>query len=248
MSASRKRLFAAQGTGLPNLFGAAVPARDHAVTFADAARRARWIAIDINAEKFSLFLLSHSRKRRGLTACFDSDYPATSAETRLVNVRFGEELARRITVSTVPLWWPGADGPLSDINWAKRLTGTPAAMAAIAFPVTAERGPSGVVVFSGASIAIEADALYETHARCFALFDAVVRMGAVDQSGLPSFSKRELECLRLTAEGHTSESIAALLSLSVHTANQYLGNAVQKLNAVNRMHAVAKALRLGLID
>ena len=42
--------------------------------------------------------------------------------------------------------------------------------------------------------------------------------------------------------------IAAQLGLSVHTANQYLTNSAQKLNAVNRMHAVAKALRLGLID
>ena len=32
------------------------------------------------------------------------------------------------------------------------------------------------------------------------------------------------------------------------SANQYLSNTTQKLNAVNRMHAVAKALRLGLID
>ena len=34
----------------------------------------------------------------------------------------------------------------------------------------------------------------------------------------------------------------------MHTANQYLTNTAQKLDAVNRMHAVAKALRLGLID
>lgn len=248
MSTSRKRLFAAQGTNRPNLFGAALPVRDHTVTFADAVRRTRWIAIDINAERFALFLLSHSRKRRGLTPCFDSDYPATSIETRMVSSQLGEDLAHHITGSTVPLWWSNADGPLSRLEWVVRLAGAPAAMTAIAFPVVADRGPSGLVVFSGASIAIEADALYETHARCFALFDAVARMGALDKSGMPAFSKRELECLRLTAEGHTSESIAAALGLSVHTANQYLGNAVHKLNAVNRMHAVAKALRLGLID
>ena len=42
--------------------------------------------------------------------------------------------------------------------------------------------------------------------------------------------------------------IAKRLGLSVHTANQYLANTTQKLNAVNRVHAVAKALRKGLID
>ena len=58
---------------------------------------------------------------------------------------------------------------------------------------------------------------------------------------------RELECVRLTANGMTSEQIAAALKLSVHTANQYLTNSTQKLNAANRVHAVAKALKLGLI-
>ena len=38
------------------------------------------------------------------------------------------------------------------------------------------------------------------------------------------------------------------LKLSVHTANQYLTQSAQKLDAVNRTQAVAKALRLGLID
>ena len=45
-----------------------------------------------------------------------------------------------------------------------------------------------------------------------------------------------------------SDEIATRLGLSVHTANQYLANTTQKLNAVNRMHAVAKALRAGLFD
>ena len=54
--------------------------------------------------------------------------------------------------------------------------------------------------------------------------------------------------LKLTANGYTSEAIARLLKLSVHTANQYLTQCAQKLNAVSRTQAVAKALRLGLID
>ena len=63
----------------------------------------------------------------------------------------------------------------------------------------------------------------------------------------PAMSNRELDCLRLTADGKTSEEIAAMLGLSMHTATQYLTSAAQKLDAVSRTHAVAKALRLGLI-
>ncbi len=61
-------------------------------------------------------------------------------------------------------------------------------------------------------------------------------------------TQRELDCLKLTANGYTSEEIAVILGLSVHTANQYLTKVTLKLNALNRVHAVAKALRLGLIE
>ena len=92
------------------------------------------------------------------------------------------------------------------------------------------------------------ETLYEIHARCFSLFSAVARIRPNDTGRMRAISKRELECLKLTANGNTSEEIARLLKLSVHTANQYLTQSTQKLNAVNRNQAVAKALRLGLIE
>ncbi|QKV19281.1 helix-turn-helix transcriptional regulator [Oricola thermophila] len=64
----------------------------------------------------------------------------------------------------------------------------------------------------------------------------------------PRISTREEACLAWTAEGKTSEEIGIILELSPHTVNHYLGSAARKLGASNRMHAVAKALRLGLIE
>lgn len=69
--------------------------------------------------------------------------------------------------------------------------------------------------------------------------------GDIDQ---PRISTREQSCLAWTAEGKTSEEIGIILELSPHTVNHYLGSAARKLGATNRMHAVAKALRLGLIE
>jgi DNA-binding CsgD family transcriptional regulator len=90
--------------------------------------------------------------------------------------------------------------------------------------------------------------LYDIHGRCFSLFAAVSRIRS-DNLGLKrAMTRRELECLKLTANGYTSEEIARLLRLSVHTTNQYLTQSAQKLNAVSRTQAVAKALRLGLIE
>ncbi|GAB4357222.1 MAG: hypothetical protein Kow0026_17390 [Oricola sp.] len=71
------------------------------------------------------------------------------------------------------------------------------------------------------------------------------RLGDPDQ---PRISTREQACLAWTAEGKTSEEIGIILELSPHTVNHYLGSAARKLGATNRMHAVAKALRLGLIE
>lgn len=62
-----------------------------------------------------------------------------------------------------------------------------------------------------------------------------------------ALSRKELECLRWAADGKTSSEIAIITGLSEHTVNHYLIFACNKLNAVNRAHAVAKAIRAGII-
>jgi DNA-binding CsgD family transcriptional regulator len=60
-------------------------------------------------------------------------------------------------------------------------------------------------------------------------------------------SKREIECLRWSAAGKSSEEIAIILDLSSHTVASYLKSAMRKLDSVNRMQAVARAFRYRLI-
>ncbi|KQR77487.1 hypothetical protein ASG25_04310 [Rhizobium sp. Leaf384] len=62
-----------------------------------------------------------------------------------------------------------------------------------------------------------------------------------------SLSRREIECLRLAAGGKTTVEMARLLSLSEYTVNHYLDRATRKLDSVNRVQTIAKALRAGLI-
>ncbi len=59
---------------------------------------------------------------------------------------------------------------------------------------------------------------------------------------------REIEVLQHLADGLTNEATAAALFLSPTTVRSYAENAMAKLEANNRLHAVVKALRLGLID
>jgi DNA-binding CsgD family transcriptional regulator len=61
-------------------------------------------------------------------------------------------------------------------------------------------------------------------------------------------SARELEVVRWTAQGKTSVEIGQILSLSDHTVNAYMTNAIRKLDCVNRTQLVAKAIRLKLIS
>ena len=223
------------------------------VTIPDAVRRCRWIAVDINASSFTLLFAGPSAERPILAPCFDSQYPGISAETKLISGEDRLGVARHARASSVPCWWNDVQGSASSASfaafgWAARIDPLVAGTSGIAFPVHAERGQCGLVVFIGPEIALVTEGMFDIHARCFSLFDAVARIRPGESGKFPSISKRELECLRLTANGYTSEEIARVLKLSVHTANQYLTNTAHKLDAVNRMHAVAKALRMGLIE
>lgn len=224
-----------------------------AVTIPEAVRRCRWIALDVGAGAFSLFVVSPSVERTGLVPCFDSDYPRVAPATKFISGASSEELIRHARTSTLPCWWvsdtaTASAATLAALDCATQIAPPVPESSGIAFPVYADRSQYGFVVFSGSNISLTREKLANVHARCFSLFAAVARIRADDSDTTPSISKRELECLKLTANGLTSEEIASRLKLSVHTANQYLTNTTQKLNAVNRMHAVAKALRLGLIE
>jgi DNA-binding NarL/FixJ family response regulator len=77
------------------------------------------------------------------------------------------------------------------------------------------------------------------------LLPRVKRGGSVGPD--PSLTTREREILMLTAQGKTSQDVAAEMSLSVHTVRNHLQAVMRKLDAHSRLEAVAKAVRRGLI-
>ena len=60
-------------------------------------------------------------------------------------------------------------------------------------------------------------------------------------------SKRELEVLRLVAQGMSNQSIAEQLFVSDHTVHRHLANILNKLDVSNRAAAVARAAHRGLL-
>ena len=65
--------------------------------------------------------------------------------------------------------------------------------------------------------------------------------------GAEVLTPRELEVLRLVAEGASNKLIARRLGISVHTAKFHVASIAEKLDATGRTDAVAQAVRLGLI-
>lgn len=64
----------------------------------------------------------------------------------------------------------------------------------------------------------------------------------------PSLTAREREIMSLLAEGLTGEEVAERLFLSAETVKTHVRNAMSKLEARNRVHAIAIALRQGEIE
>jgi DNA-binding NarL/FixJ family response regulator len=70
--------------------------------------------------------------------------------------------------------------------------------------------------------------------------------GVAGRSG--SLTRRELDVLELLAEGLQHEEIGRRLGISSETVRTHLRKASHRLGAATRTHAVATALRLGLIQ
>jgi len=60
-------------------------------------------------------------------------------------------------------------------------------------------------------------------------------------------SQREIEVLRLMAEGRSNHEIAAKLIIAVSTVKSHINNIFSKLGVASRTQAVARGRRLGLI-
>lgn len=79
------------------------------------------------------------------------------------------------------------------------------------------------------------------------LFERFCELRKVERNDIPELSQREAECLSWTSAGKTSHEMALILEISEHTVNHYITLACQKLNTVNRIQAVALAIRLKII-
>jgi NarL family two-component system response regulator LiaR len=59
---------------------------------------------------------------------------------------------------------------------------------------------------------------------------------------------REVQVLKLVAQGHTNKEIAEKLVVSEGTVGTHISNILEKLHLANRTQAALYALRRGMVD
>ncbi|WP_275788824.1 transcriptional regulator VisR [Pararhizobium gei] len=168
-------------------------------------------------------------------------------------VAYGEVMVQHLDTSLLPLVWNGkGDNQTADVadftRFTRRLDVRQLASCGIAFPVRLGAQGNGYAVFLGASFDLDSAVIIDLHGRsCQIMTDL---LAADERRLLPaeSLSDREIGCLQMAGDGYISEEIAEKMGLSVHTVNAYLGAATTKLDSVNRIQAIAKAIRLGYIN
>jgi DNA-binding NarL/FixJ family response regulator len=62
------------------------------------------------------------------------------------------------------------------------------------------------------------------------------------------FTPRELDALRLLAEGHDTSTLAELMGIAPHTVAWHIRHIIEKLGVHSKLQAVIAAARLGLIE
>jgi DNA-binding NarL/FixJ family response regulator len=75
----------------------------------------------------------------------------------------------------------------------------------------------------------------------------MVGIQLAERIGRAVLSSREVDVLKLIAEGYSNKEVATRLGLSVPTAKKHTANVVTKLGAKDRAHAVRLGLERGII-
>ena len=103
------------------------------------------------------------------------------------------------------------------------------------------------MIFTANTLDLASDSIVEQHVKSCQIMMELLALDERRSAPAEALSEREVACLQLAGDGRISEDIAEKLGLSVHTVNAYLGSATIKLDSVNRIQAIAKAIRLGYI-
>ena len=70
----------------------------------------------------------------------------------------------------------------------------------------------------------------------------------VQKSMIDSLTKRELEILKLIAQGLLNKEIAAMLNISERTVKNHISNIFKKIDVSDRTQAAVFAIKNGIVE
>lgn len=114
-------------------------------------------------------------------------------------------------------------------------------------PVQVDSDREGAVAFGGERPPFTVSELMELSFFGQYVFHRVAELSEDWVEEETPLTDRETECLRHAAEGLTAAASAKCLGITPHTVNYHLTSATRKLEARNKVHATAIALRRKLI-
>lgn len=207
----------------------------------------------IGAEDFAVLRVrgqgAPSARRLGCTLSSWADRAEHNAAALLE--AYGDGLMAHLETSMLPVVWEGAAvcevAATEQVPFIERFPSQRLPCRGIAFPVRLGASGSGFVVFTGDVLAIDSDVIVDLHMRANRIMVDLLAADERKMQPAEALNEREIACLQMAGDGCISEAIAEKMGLSVHTVNAYLGTATTKLDAVNRIQAIAKAIRLGYI-
>ena len=203
----------------------------------------------------------HGVLRAGLRALLsaesDLEVAGEAADGR-ETLRLVSELDPDVVLLDVNM--PGPDG----IEVTRRLKALKPEVRVLILTVHEDEGLLREAIRAGASgyilkRAVESELIYAIHAvwrgdlyvhpaMTRALLQDLHSTLVADEGPVEPLTPREMEVLRLIAEGHTNRQIAEVLSISVRTVESHRANLMSKLGLHSRVELVRYAKRHGFLE
>lgn len=203
----------------------------------------------------------HGVLRAGLRALLsaesDLEVAGEAADGR-ETLRLVSELDPDVVLLDVNM--PGPDG----IEVTRRLKAVKPEVRVLILTVHEDEGLLREAIRAGASgyilkRAVESELIYAIHAvwrgdlyvhpaMTRALLQDLHSTLVADETPVEPLTPREMEVLRLIAEGHTNRQIAEVLSISVRTVESHRANLMSKLGLHSRVELVRYAKRHGFLE
>jgi LuxR family transcriptional regulator, quorum-sensing system regulator BjaR1 len=166
-----------------------------------------------------------------------------------------DPVIKKVRVANKPFMWDEA--PLKDNDIESKKVLDEAAdfglVEGFAVPIYTTHGFQAIVTFGANQLQLDKSEQAALHLVAIYAHQAIRSLlpNSGKDAGFWRLEKqltfREIECLKWTAAGKTAYEISVIIGLSNRTVEQHIKNCLSKLNASNRVQAVAEAIRSRII-